>query len=80
MLYEPYLDHGGVVALVREDLAAGHVPGQGEEGRVVGHEAAGEHQGGVLAVQGCQLGLELFMEHRVPRDVPVVKLIYHQQF
>ena len=67
----PYLDHGGVVALVGEYLAAGHVPGQGEEGRIVGHEAAGENQGGFLAVQGCQLRLELFMEYRVSRDVPV---------
>ena len=25
-----HLDHGGVVALVGEDLAAGHVPGQRE--------------------------------------------------
>ena len=27
---ESHLDHGGVVALVGEDLAAGHVPGQRE--------------------------------------------------
>ena len=60
-----------MVALVGEDLAAGHVPGQGEEGRVVGHEAAGEDQGGVLAVQRGQLGLKLLMEHRVAGDVPV---------
>ena len=60
-----------MVPLVREYLAAGHVPGQGEEGGVVGHEAAGEDEGGVLAMQGGQLGFELLMKHRVARDVPV---------
>ena len=60
-----------MVALVGEDLAAGHVPGQREEGGVVRHEATGEDEGGVLAVQRRQFGLELFVEHGIAGYISV---------
>ena len=66
-----YLYHGGVVALVGEYLASGHVPGQRKEGRVIGHEAARKDQGRLLAVQRGQLRLQLLVQHGVARDVPV---------
>ena len=60
-----------MVALVGEYLASGHVPGQREEGRVVGHEAAREDQRRLLPVQRGKLSLQLLVEDRVARNVPV---------
>ena len=45
------------------------MPGQGEERGVVGDEAGGEDERGVLVVQLGQLALELLVERRVARDV-----------
>ena len=44
--------------------------GQGEERGVVGNVAAGEEKSGLLLVQRCQLLLQVFVHHRVARDVP----------
>ena len=63
------LDHTRMVPGVGEDLAPGQLGGEGEQGRVVGHVAGGEDQGGLLLVQRRNLCLQIFVEERITRDV-----------
>ena len=56
------LDHGGMVpCVVTEYLAPWQLPGQGEEGGVVGHITGGEDEGSLIVVQGGQLRLKLLV-------------------
>ena len=58
-----------MVAGIREDVAAGQLAGQREQGRVVGHVARREHKPGLLAVEVCQFALQLLGDGGVARDV-----------
>ena len=63
------IDHGRVVALVREDHAALEQASEHAQAGLVGDEARGEHQGRLLGVQIGELVLELTHEQMRARDV-----------
>ena len=62
-------DHRRVVHLVREDDAAGQHLGERRERGLVRDVARGEEQGGLLAMEVGQFGLELDVIMRVAADV-----------
>ena len=65
-----HLNHAGVVPRVRKELAAWKLGAKGEQGRVVGHVAAGKDEGRLLFVEARDLVLQDLVEYGVAPDVP----------